>query len=191
MDPLSSEVPNNIPINPPPDKPVKVSNNSFICLAAANIPPLAKPANTSPNDIFSVIHEKTSFIPVHIPFTVFDTASPIPVNDSPKPVSPFITPPITWKTPVNMLVKPLRLNRPFKAVNKSPIPAVNVSTKSINPENIPEENRPPTNLATETIIFLAKSTIENKPLNVLFSLSAVSSLILKFSVNFLRPKLKS
>ena len=107
------------------------------------------------------------------------------------PVNPSIIPENTSAIPENMFGNASKLNPLLRAVKKSPIPAVIESIKSNTPFTEPEFNRLPTAFAAATTIFLKKSTIENKPLKVLLSLSEFSSLNIRFEVRFLKPTLKA
>ena len=82
------------------------------------------------------------------------------------------------------------LNPLFKDVNISPIADVKLRTISTTLPKAPELNTlaiaPPINSSP----FLAISITENKPLKVLFNLSAVSSLIFSLDVSFSNPSVK-
>ena len=160
----------------------------------AIIPPPAKPANMSPPETLSLIQPNTVLIDSHI----FDTTLiiPLPTFGNILPNLPRASdtafrmlempPAIVVNTPVNPFEsKPL-----FKAVKKSPTAAVADRKRSTNAFTPAEVINLPNAFATPPKILPNMETTENKPLNVLFSLAAVESLIFILAVIFLRPSVK-
>ena len=158
--------------------------------ATANIPPLANPANRSPAETFSLIQENTFFTASKIfvaalQIVVFTTENTSP-SDSTFSRAGSITPAIprnVSKIPSdsfdkNSLTFPLSL----RDVKKSPTDAVMFSNPSMIPFSPPEPRNFPIGLIIEENPFFKRSTAENTPLKVLFSLSEVSSLIFNPSV---------
>ena len=172
-----------------------VSKNLVNSFNAINIPPPAKPAATSPADIFSKIHLIRFSIGVQIFPTTSTNVPPIADNTSVNPCKPLTDalkrpdiPEVKLdKTPIN----PSILKSSFKDVKTSPIAAAVSSTnveKAFTPSDCAKSN------ALSPIAvrpFLNKSTIENKPLKVLLSLSLVSELIVSPSVNFFKFSVNS
>ena len=164
-------------------------------LATESIPPPASPANISPAETLSVIHMKTLTRLSQISPATSETTFPREDSMSPKPSKPFTALFITFEIPSTILEripdKPSILNPSLIEVKKSPKDAVMVRIKSTRLA-IPSE---PSSLVIAPPIvrrtFFPKSTMENSPLNVRLSLSAVSSLIFILAVKFLSPSVKA
>ena len=166
--------------------------DSFV--ARTNIPPPVSPAKISRKETLSVIHPKTFVTAFHILEATLQMLSPIEENILPKPPilsnAVFIVFEIPLTISDNTPVMPSVLKLLFKDVKKSPIRA-DMSRRKLPRLPIPSDPTScPMGLRIAVIIFLPISKIEKKPLNVLFILSMVSSLIDICSVNFLNLSVK-
>ena len=166
--------------------------DSFV--ARTNIPPPVSPAKISREETLRAIHTKVFDNVLHILETTLQMLSPTEENASPKPLILSNAAFITLEIPLTMLdntpVMPSVLKLLFKDVKKSPIRA-DMSRRKL--PRLPTPSDPtsfPMGLRIAVIIFLPISKIEKKPLNVLFILSIVSSLIDICSVNFLNLSVK-
>ena len=160
-------------------------------LAATKIPPPASPAKISPAETFSEIHENAALKPFQMILITLRIPLPALDNTSPKPFKL----PAAFFNMLEILVAisemdleiPSVLKPELRDVKKSPIDAVIESNKSARPVTPPPEKRPAIAFATTLTTFLNISKIENTPLKVRLSFSAVASLIFNFSVKLLMP----
>ena len=161
-------------------------------LYTALIPcPMNIPFKISPIETFLVIQPRTSVIPSQILPNVLEIFSPALDNKLLKlsicDAADFIT------SAISDIILPIEDESPdiliplSKAVNISPIAAVKLNIISNTPPKAPELKILTIVPPTSSKAFLTKSAIENNPLNVRLSLSAVLSLMTNFSVNFLNP----
>ena len=168
---------------------VFISPENF--LAATNIPPPAKPAKISPDETLSEIHVNTFFTTSKI--CPADLAIAVPTAENTSPIDSTL--PSAGSTALIISFKVLKIpsdrvvkNSSIPAlslsdVKKSPIDAETFNSMSTIPFSPPDPRKFLMGVTNATIPFLNRSTTEKTPLNVLLSLSAVSSLTLSPSVN--------
>ena len=178
-----------------PNKLLKASDTFPIRLANlvnnTNIPPPAKPANTSPIDTFSVIQPNAFPIASPILLKAFPTQLAMEerffFNPSIPPVAfsnAFDMPSTPLDKPSSNDWKPVPFSTPsFQEVKKSPMEAA--KSKSISPK-LPTPSEPSNRVIgerTNFIPFPIRSNAENTPLEARLILSKVSSVGFKPSEN--------
>ena len=145
-------------------------------LAAAKIPPPAKPANMSVIVTLSAIQVNTLSTVPQILLNTLETPSPnlliTPLMPPKESTVPLAISEIHFDTELRLLVNPLKLRSLLSDVKKSPRAAV--ASKRASPILfIPSEPASSNNgFIMASIAFLPMSSIENIPLNVLLNSSA-------------------